>query len=233
MDVRVVEVIVLSLRPHGENHFLAQILVRELGGGVALMKRHSFAVLQPGAIVEVKFQQSHEGKLPMCDPLTGSLTCLHSWMMCPEKIEALSFLTKYLSQVLPHFPKDTVLYDRLLELLKVSPDGNAWRIQHLNFQLFLLEKMGCGPERGFKNMEAKPDSVISSSSLKRASILGNIRRESNLRPWKTPQTISVPRQEKSWHTYAQWKPELAKSEQCTLQDDLRTTRSLLLKALAG
>ena len=140
------EGVVLGVRRHGETSAIADLLTRDHGRHLGLVRggrsRSARPVLQPGNLVLARWRARLEDQL-------GSFTIEPVEMRAarligdPVKLAGLSTLSG-LSQVLPEREPHPRLYDALTVALAALDDDAVWPAVLVRYELGLLDELGFG-----------------------------------------------------------------------------------------
>ncbi len=139
------EGIVLSLRPHGEGHAVAELLTREHGRHLGLVRggssRRLRPMMQPGNSFVATWNarlESHLGNFTL-DLL---MERAGRWLHHAASLHALNTLASHLHLLAEREPHPE-LYGRLCHLLDVL-DGNDSGAIFVRFEMLLLQELGFG-----------------------------------------------------------------------------------------
>lgn len=140
------EGVLLSLRAHGEGHAVAEILTRDHGRHLGLVRggisRRMRPVLQPGngfSAVWTARLESHLGAFTL-DLMNERAGC---WLHSAAPLQALSTLVSHLHLLAEREPHPE-LYDPLLPLLNALDDPAEAAAGVVRFELALLQALGFG-----------------------------------------------------------------------------------------
>jgi DNA repair protein RecO (recombination protein O) len=140
------EAVVLGVRRHGETSAIADVLTRDHGRHLGLVRggrsRKSRPVLQPGNLVLASWRARLEDQLGTftVEPVEMRAAGL---MEDSFKLAGLSTLTG-LSQVLPEREPHPRLYDALTIALAALDDNAVWPAVLVRYELGLLDELGFG-----------------------------------------------------------------------------------------
>lgn len=138
------EAVVLGVRRHGETSAIADLLTRDHGRHLGLVRggrsRNARPVLQPGNLVLARWRARLEDQLGTftVEPIEMRAAGL---IADPFKLAGLSTLTG-LSQVLPEREPHPRLYDALTVALAALDDDAMWPAVLVRYELGLLDELG-------------------------------------------------------------------------------------------
>ena len=140
------EAVILGVRRHGENSVIAEVMTRERGRHLGLIRsgrsRTIQPVLQPGNKVEVTWRarlDEHLGEFRV-EPLHLRAAQLMETATAVYGVQAMAALLRLLPERDPH-PEMYGMLGQLLETLAGSED---WQRTYIDFEHLLLIELGYG-----------------------------------------------------------------------------------------
>lgn len=141
------DAIMLGVRPHGENHAIAEVFTPSAGRVVALVHggqgRQKQPLLQPGNGVSVVWKGRSEDSLghfalELTEPRAATL--MHDALA----VAGLTTITSMLSLCLPERQSLPRLYDATQILIGLLEEGDIWPVALVRWELGLLADLGFG-----------------------------------------------------------------------------------------
>lgn len=139
--------ILLSARPHGESAAIAEVLTREHGRHLGVVRggasRRMAPVLQPGAQLEVIWKarlEDHLGAFTV-EPLKGRAAAVMGERLALAAMSAVLALSGF---CLAERVRYAAFYDRTLALLDAIEQGVGWLPAYVAWEMALLADMGFG-----------------------------------------------------------------------------------------
>lgn len=139
--------ILLSVRRHGESAAIVEVLTRDHGRHLGVVRggasKRIAPVLQPGAQLDVTWRarlEEHLGAFAV-EPVKSRAAEV---MTDPLALAAMNAVLAIASFALPEREQLTDTYDRTLELLDAISAGEGWLPLYVYWELHLLDVLGFG-----------------------------------------------------------------------------------------
>ncbi|MBO6792027.1 MAG: DNA repair protein RecO [Dinoroseobacter sp.] len=139
--------ILLSTRRHGESAAIVEVLTRDHGRHLGVVRggasKRIAPVLQPGAQLDVTWRarlEEHLGAFAV-EPVRSRAAEV---MTDPLALAAMNTVLAIASFALPEREQVVDTYDRTLELLEAICEGEGWLPLYVYWELHLLEALGFG-----------------------------------------------------------------------------------------
>lgn len=142
------DAIVLSVRKHGENGAIAELLTRDHGRHMGLVRgstRRHGATLQPGSTVRATWRgrlEEHLGTYTV-EPVKSRASVLFGEA---AGLAGLTSVCAVASLALPEREKHQPLYNALEVLADTLEEGDVWPALYVRWELGLLAELGFGLE---------------------------------------------------------------------------------------